>query len=164
MLSSVIALWACSAERKSTPQPSVPAQDSPPPTASPVGSAPRFVTGSVPVAPFVAEQLLDQPLGARTLVYVGASWCEPCQHFHRAVEAGELDAVLPGVRFIEYDIDLAKPALAEAGYQARLIPIFARPGSDGRASGAIVAGSIKGEGAVQNIVPRLQTLLAEPQP
>lgn len=117
--------------------------------------------GAVPVAPFVAEQLLDAPPGGRTLVYVGASWCEPCQHFHRALEAGELDAALPGVRFIEYDLDVAKQALAADGYAARLIPIFARPGNDGRATGTIVAGSIKGEGAVQNLMPRLQALLAE---
>lgn len=160
-----VALCACTAERSREPKAPKPApaiREEAPASEPTVRSGPRFVPGMVPVAPFVAEQLLDAPPGERTLVYVGATWCEPCQRFHRAVEAGELDTVLPGVRLIEYDIDAAKPSLAADGYQARLIPIFARPGSDGRAAGTIVAGSIKGDGAVQNIVPRLQALLAEP--
>jgi len=125
---------------------------------APGPDGPRFLPGALPVAPFVAEQALGGAPG-RTLVYAGASWCEPCQRFHRAIEAGELDAALPGVRFIEYDYDVAKDALAADGYTARLIPLFARPGPDGRATGPIVAGAVKGEAAVRVIVPRLRALL-----
>ena len=35
--------------------------------------------------------------GRRVLVYVGASWCEPCQRFHQAAQAGQVDALFPGV-------------------------------------------------------------------
>jgi hypothetical protein len=138
-------------ERKERPSEPVPAQAQ--------QERPRFVPGAQPVAPFVAEQLLAAP-AQRTLVYVGAGWCEPCQRFHRAVEAGELDAELRGVRFIEYDLDVAKDALAAAGYSSRLIPLFAVPLAEGRASERAISGSIKGEGAVANITPRLQALLA----
>jgi thiol-disulfide isomerase/thioredoxin len=162
LLSASIALCACETA-PSAPKPSPTPAPAPTPTpaaeaARPI-SSPRFVPGALPVAPFVAEQLFGAAPGERMLVYAGASWCEPCQRFHRAVEAGELDAELPSVRFVEYDYDVAKEALAADGYAARLIPLFGRPGPDGRLSGRVVAGSVKGDGAVPNIVPRLQALL-----
>jgi thiol-disulfide isomerase/thioredoxin len=149
---------ASSHSAKPAPAATPAALPAPAPPPAPAGG-PRFLPGALPVAPFVAEQLLGAPAG-RTLVYAGASWCEPCQRFHHAVEAGELDAELRGVRFIEYDYDTAKDALEADGYRSRLIPLFAVPGPDGRASARSISGSIKGEGAVRNIVPRLQALLA----
>jgi thiol-disulfide isomerase/thioredoxin len=129
------------------------------PAASHAGDKPAFIQGAVPVTPFVAEQQLLAG-DARVVVYVGATWCEPCQRFHRALEAGALDSALRGVRFIEYDSGDAKAELQAAGYRSRLIPLFALPEADGRASDHKEEGSIKGEGAVQNILPRLQALLA----
>src|SRR5688500_14350092 len=41
--------------------------------------------------PFLKEQVSSaKAAGERLLVYVGASWCEPCERFHAAVAAGEL--------------------------------------------------------------------------
>jgi thiol-disulfide isomerase/thioredoxin len=133
-----------------------------PPAARPASHAhdkPVSVEGALPVAPFVAEQLLAAG-DTRVVVYVGATWCEPCQRFHQALHSGSLDAELRGARFVEYDYDRAKTALEADGYRSRLIPLFALPMPDGRASDHTQEGSIKGEGAVQNILPRLQQLLA----
>jgi thiol-disulfide isomerase/thioredoxin len=93
------------------------------------------------------------------LVYVGASWCEPCQRFHRAAEAGALDAVLPRLMLLEFDMDRDRDRLAAAGYDAKYIPLFALPSSDGTASSHRIEGAIKGEGAVDFILPRLRELL-----
>ena len=41
-----------------------------------------------------------------------------------------------------------------------MIPLFALPGADGRASGKQIEGSVKGEAAVGEISPRLAALLA----
>jgi hypothetical protein len=114
------------------------------------------------LAPFIASELarstLTQP---RLLVYVGASWCEPCQRFHAALSAGQLDRELAGVRFLEFDYDKSSAALKRAGYVSRLIPLFALPGPDGRASERQIEGSIKGASAVaENLLPRLRALLA----
>jgi len=49
--------------------------------------------------------------------------------------------------------------LQAAGYVSRLIPLFAAPGLDGRASGRQMEGSVKGDGAVGEIAPRLHALL-----
>jgi thiol-disulfide isomerase/thioredoxin len=97
----------------------------------------------------------------RVVVYVGAKWCEPCQRFHHAAERGELDAKFPDVDIVGFDADKDAERLASAGYVSKLIPLFALPGPDGRASGKQVEGGIKGEGAVGFIAPRLEKMLAE---
>jgi thiol-disulfide isomerase/thioredoxin len=112
------------------------------------------------VAQLVIKELQS---GARTgqqvLVYVGATWCEPCQRFHAAVEAGELDRQFPNLRLITFDLDRDGERLATAGYVSQYIPLFALPGPDGRASARKVEGSVKGDSAVAQIAPRLQALL-----
>jgi thiol-disulfide isomerase/thioredoxin len=95
------------------------------------------------------------------IVYVGASWCEPCVAFHRALERGDLDTTLPSVVFLELDADLDAQRIEAAGYSGRLIPRFVVPKGDGAASGLAVEGGIKGDGAVDHIVQRLAPLLAK---
>ena len=94
-------------------------------------------------------------------VYVGAAWCEPCQYFHNAAAAGELDSAFPGLRLVEFDLDRDREALARAGYGSKMIPLFALPREDGSGSGAQIEGSIKGDGAVAQITPRLKELLGK---
>ena len=98
----------------------------------------------------------------RTLVvYVGATWCEPCRYFHEAAARGDLDAELPGVTFVDFDLDRDRERLAAAGYVSKYIPLFALPRPDGQASGKQIEGGIKGDAAVGFIVPRLSAMLAE---
>lgn len=97
--------------------------------------------------------------GRRLLVYVGAAWCEPCKRFHEAAEAGQVTG-LPPLRMLELDLDRDGERLAAAGYGSKMIPLFAVPGPDGRGGSARIEGSVKGAGAVGNIVPRLSALLA----
>ncbi len=125
-----------------------------------------------PVRP-AGVQLVDAPPGdvaalvqhelgvgpGPVLVYVGATWCEPCRRFHTAAAAGQLDGALPQLRLLVFDLDRDGERLKAAGYSSAYIPLFALPNPDGRASGKAIAGSIKGDGAVGNIVPRLQALL-----
>jgi hypothetical protein len=60
-----------------------------------------------------------------------------------------------------FDADRDGERLASAGYVSQLIPLFALPGPDGRASGKQVEGGIKGVGAVGNIAPRLKKMMEE---
>ena len=96
----------------------------------------------------------------KVLVYVGAEWCEPCTRFHEAVEAGELDEALEGVRFVEFDSDHDRDRLAAGGYDGKLIPRFVVPTPDGTPSDQRIEGGIKGEGAVEHIMTRLAPLLS----
>ena len=94
------------------------------------------------------------------VLYVGAKWCEPCVRFKRAVQAGKLNALLDGVHFVEFDLDRQRSSLEVAGYQSRMIPLFCLPdGETGQNSGNCISGSVKGPGAIGNLVPRLQTML-----
>lgn len=99
--------------------------------------------------------------GRRLLVYVGATWCEPCQRFHDAAKAGQLDGAFPGLRLLEFDLDRDQDRLKKAGYSSRMIPLFALPRADGTGSGEQIEGSIKGPRAVDQITPRLRALLAK---
>lgn len=145
---------ACTAEPPS-PQRAAPGE---------VPSAPhvRFVPageGDLParVRSFVAEARAE---GRTPLVYVGATWCEPCQYFHRAAERGELDASLPRLALLELDRDRDGARLDAAGYSSRMIPLFVVPGEDGRATTRHIEGSIHGPGSPAQIAPRLRALLA----
>ncbi|HEU4536225.1 MAG TPA: hypothetical protein VFS00_19005 [Polyangiaceae bacterium] len=121
--------------------------------AAPVGDEPAEATVR-------REAERARAAGRTLLVYLGAPWCEPCVRFHDAAKAGALDAELPGLTVLEFDHDRDSDRLRAAGYAWRYVPLFARPGADGRASGRSIEGSIKGEGAVAQIVPRLRGLLA----
>ena len=121
----------------------------------------RFPRAGSAVEPWVQEQVeLAEAAHLRVLVYVGASWCEPCQRFHQAVEHGELNGPLNGLRFLEFDQDQDASALKTAGYVYQYIPVLALPDPDGRNHGRMISGSLKGPRSVQeNLVPRLQALL-----
>jgi thiol-disulfide isomerase/thioredoxin len=97
--------------------------------------------------------------GRHLVVYVGAPWCEPCVRFHKAAAAGELDTVFPKLRLLEFDHDRDEARLRDAGCVSRLIPLFAKPDASGHCSSQRIEGSIKGDGAVAEITPRLRNLL-----
>ena len=115
--------------------------------------------GDVP-AVVVRELARAHRDGRQLLVYVGAPWCEPCRRFHQAAAEHKLDQAFPRLRLLEFDDDRDAARLAMAGYTSKFIPLFARPNPDGRGSGRQIEGSVKGDGAVNEIIPRLRTLLA----
>lgn len=131
---------------------------------APVARRPVLVAGprdAAEIAPAIAAELAKPAPNQQLLVYVGAAWCEPCRHFHAAVEAGDVERSLPGVRFLEFDYDASQEALARAGYTSKLLPLFALPNPDGTASARRMEGSVKGPDSVaHNLLPRLRALLS----
>ncbi|MBI5607885.1 MAG: thioredoxin [Deltaproteobacteria bacterium] len=109
-----------------------------------------------------AERRRAELAGQTLVVYVGATWCEPCRYFHDAAVAGKLDQPLGNLRILAFDADRDREQLEPAGYSSKMIPLFALPGPDGRAGTARLAGAIKGPEAVDYLVPRLRTLLESP--
>lgn len=128
------------------------------PTPRGVELVPAPPSGEVP-ALVTAELARAHHDGRQLLVYVGATWCEPCRRFHAAAHAGQLNQVFPRLRLYEFDLDRDRDRLERAGYHSQLIPLFVRPNPDGRSSGRQIEGSVKGEAAVAQIAPRLQALL-----
>jgi hypothetical protein len=100
--------------------------------------------------------------GRSLIVEIGASTCEPCQRFHAAATRGELDAAFPSLTVVSFSLDdeQTREAVAFAGYTSNLIPLFALPKDDGTASGKQIQGSVHGTGSVDEITPRLRTLIA----
>lgn len=136
----------------------------PPPSATPLPTGHLQIaeaSAAGDVEPLVREALARASAAHRRLiVYVGATWCEPCQRFHRAAAQGELDASFPNLDVLAFDLDRDGERLASAGYVSKYIPLFALPSADGSASGKQVEGGVKGDGAVAYLTPRLKGLLA----
>jgi thiol-disulfide isomerase/thioredoxin len=99
--------------------------------------------------------------GRDLVVYVGAKWCEPCQRFHQAAERGELDEQFPNLTVLDFDVDEDRERLLTAGYESKFLPFFVVPDANGRATDKRFEGSVKGNGAVTNITPRLRQILAK---
>lgn len=161
-LLGIIAVSACNGKRDQHSASQGRAQSAPAVAKS--HAKPQLTHRSAPRAPL--EQFVQQHVeeadasGMRVLVYVGATWCEPCQRFHKALESGQLDEALAGTKFIEFDSDRDGSELRAAGYGSKYIPLFSVPDQSGHASGRAIEGSIKGDDAVrQNLVPRLLSLL-----
>ena len=115
------------------------------------------------VAPWVASRARRaREEGDIPLVYVSAPWCEPCQVFQKAAHEGLLDREFPNLLLLKFDIDSDSERLNQAGYQGAMIPLFVVPQADGTASARKFAGSVKGRAAIQDLVPKLRTLLSPP--
>ena len=126
----------------------------------PAGKLELVDAGSGADAAKIAQEVARaQHDGKHLLVYVGASWCEPCTHFHDAAAAGQLDGAFGDLRLLVFDADRDNDMLEHAGYSYQMIPLFAIPRPDGRSSGKQIEGSVKGADAVQQISPRLRALV-----
>jgi hypothetical protein len=119
----------------------------------------RIPSAAEPAPFIVSEMARAEADHKRLLVYVGATWCQPCQRFHKAAEAGELDSVFPELRLVELDNDADASVIQELNCGSRLIPMFSAPDSSGHCTSKRIEGGIKGDGAVGFIAPRLRDLL-----
>jgi len=136
--------------------------EKPEPAVTPAGiEVVKAKPGDEPLETLVTRELARAKADSRRLlVYVGATWCEPCRRFKAAAKDGSLKDAFTDLRLLEFDKDTDNDRLEAAGYTSKYIPLFALPGPDGRHSGRHIEGSIKGPGAIGNIVPRLKKLLA----
>lgn len=105
------------------------------------------------------EEARTRQDGRQLIVYIGAAWCEPCHAWHDALAAGTAGP-LPAVRFLEFDLDKDGEALAQAGYHTHMVPFFARPSLDGRATSVQFAGVRKGGDYVAEIRERVAEMLS----
>ncbi len=153
-----LGLFGCDSAPQEPAGKAVPAPSAAPAARGPTIDIVRAPEGDLPTL-VVAERAKAKAEGRVLVVYVGAPWCEPCNRFHAAAEAGRLEGKLPRIRLFELDHDQDEARLKDAGYVSRLIPLFVIPAPDGRASEAHIEGSIKGEASVGEIVPRLAHLI-----
>lgn len=122
--------------------------------------------GAGAVDQVVLAAMADARRDSRQLVvYVSATWCQPCEHFQHALRGGELDSYFPSLRLLKFDFDRDGRRLATAGYAAELLPSFVMPGPDGRGTDRRIEGATKDADTVaRSIGPRLQRLLGVVSP
>jgi hypothetical protein len=128
-------------------------------------TAPRVELVEAPAAGDVAAYVAQQVTrGERehvpVLVYVGATWCEPCHELQAAAASGSLDSSLAPLRLLVFDLDRDRDRLEAAGYRSDLVPLLAKPNRDGRASRHRTDGVRTGGGYVEQLVPRIRALVA----
>ena len=112
------------------------------------------------VAKLVREaQIAASKDGRKLLVYVSATWCEPCRYFQEAAERGIFNAEFGSLRLLKFDYDSDLRRLESAGYGSEMIPLWVVPEPSGRGSDKRMAGSVKGPEAVGDIRPRLRKLV-----
>ena len=95
----------------------------------------------------------------RLVVYVGATWCEPCQQIHAAAVAHRLDGEFPDLSLLEFDLDRDEAALTQAGYTSKLIPLFVVPNSDGTAGPHRISGGVHDGDNVKLLSAELHRML-----
>ena len=78
-----------------------------------------------------AKRLEAKAEGRLLVVYVGATWCEPCKRLKAELASGRLDDRLAKVTFLAFDADRDGDRLGAAGYSYRFVPYVALPGADG---------------------------------
>jgi thiol-disulfide isomerase/thioredoxin len=132
-------------------------------------AAPQIIEVRLPAdAPSAAQAIAAAhaeaaEAGATALVYVGATWCEPCKRFKALIEQGAFDEQLTDLRFLAFDHDAHGDALKAAGYRWRFVPLFALPRPDGRATGRQFGGvSAKDADLRAELPPRIGALVRRP--
>jgi thiol-disulfide isomerase/thioredoxin len=78
------------------------------------------------------ERLRAKADGRVLVVYVSATWCDPCKKMKEEIEAGHLDERLGKTTLLAFDADKDIDRLGSAGYTFKFVPFVALPGADGR--------------------------------
>lgn len=69
--------------------------------------------------------------GRVLVVYVSATWCDPCKKLKSEIEAGHLDSRLGKTTLLAFDADRDAERLLGAGYSFKFVPFVALAGTDG---------------------------------
>ncbi len=107
----------------------------PEPSAKPAGGRLESVEAAsdTDALSLVRTKRLEAKAAGRVLVvYVSATWCEPCKRLKSEIAAGRLDARLGKTTLLAFDADRDGDRLAAAGYAFTFVPFVALPGPDGR--------------------------------
>src|SRR4051794_25774994 len=96
------------------------------PTASRPATGPQLLEAGAGAVPDLVQRAQQQAERDRRqlLIYVSATWCEPCERFQRALRAGELNASFPRLTLLKFDADRDGERLRTGGYDGDYIPRF----------------------------------------
>lgn len=107
------------------------------------------------------ERLKAKADGRVLVVYVSATWCEPCKKLKEEIEAGRLDDRYGKTTLLAFDADKDLDRLGAAGYTFKFVPYVALPGADGKPADAQEATG-KGKEAWKELLGKLDAWQAQP--
>jgi thiol-disulfide isomerase/thioredoxin len=132
---------------------------SPPPSAPTSGGRVELLEASTDTdaLSLIRTKRLEARAAGRVLVvYVGATWCDPCKKFKAEVQSGRLDARLARVTLLAFDADRDAARLGAAGYSYKFVPFVALPAADGSPADSQQATGKGGE-AWRELLGKLET-------
>lgn len=93
----------------------------------------------------------------KPILYIGATWCEPCAALKKYKSDPRMAEAFEGTYVIELDLDDWKlDELKALGLRAGVVPVFHALGADGRASGKTIDGGAWGDNIPENMAPPLK--------
>lgn len=107
------------------------------------------------------ERLRAKAEDRALVVYVSATWCEPCKKMKQEIEAGNLDDKLGKTTLLAFDADKDLDRLGSAGYTFKFVPFVALPGADGRPAETQEATG-KGSNAWKELMGKLEAWQSQP--
>jgi hypothetical protein len=159
LMFSGASIVACEATDKGTQVPAATAEKAPQAKA---GQSERWVKigkrGSAALADGVkAEVAKAQAKKLTPIVYVGATWCDPCLALKKHRDDPKMVDAFEGTFVIEIDADDWNAASFGAlGYKTSVIPIFIAVDAEGKATGRTIDGGAWGDNIPQNMAPPLK--------
>jgi thiol-disulfide isomerase/thioredoxin len=139
LLAFAFALVACHPSKDSAVIVSEDAAVAPAPPAppAPAPSSPSLRVDEAPSDTDALTLIRTKRLQAKSegrvlVVYVGATWCEPCKKLKAEIASGRLDRPLGRVTLLAFDADKDVDRLGAVGYTFKFVPFVALPGPDGR--------------------------------
>jgi thiol-disulfide isomerase/thioredoxin len=106
------------------------------------------------------ERLRAKAEGRVLVVYVSATWCDPCKKLKEEIEAGRLDDRYGKTTLLAFDADKDIDRLGSAGYTFKFVPYVALPGPDGRPADTQEATG-KGSNAWKELLGKLDAWQAQ---
>ncbi len=101
-------------------------------------------------ARFAAEAVAA---GETPVIYVGATWCQPCLLYKKSLDDPRMKAAHEGVRVLEADADLHD--LSALGISPNGIPHWATVDASGVSDGRAIDGGAWGDNTPENMAPAL---------
>ena len=119
----------------------------------------KTVDGPAALAAFAKDAATA---GLKPYAYLHASWCGPCNAIEKTHAAdAKMAAAFKGTAIALIDIDAADPkALAAAGMETSVIPVFYKLDAGGKPTGDKIDGGAWGDNVPDNMAPPLSAFFS----
>jgi hypothetical protein len=94
--------------------------------------------------------------GLRPFLYIGATWCQPCQKLHRSLDDERMVDAFRGTYVIHLDLDAWERELPSVGLRVAQVPVFFQLDAQGKPTGKSLDGGAWNEDVPAEMAPPLK--------